>query len=31
MAYWGDMRSDWVYLRDYVDLEPVTSLGSEEM
>jgi len=30
MAYWGDMRSDWVLVRDYVEPEPVTSVGSEE-
>jgi len=30
-AYWADMKSDWVYLRDYVSPEPTTSLGFEEL
>jgi hypothetical protein len=27
--YYIDQKSDWVYLRDYVNPEPVSSLGSE--
>lgn len=30
VAYYADMKSDWVYLRDYVSPEPSTSLGPEE-
>jgi len=29
-AYWADVMSDWVYLRDYVDPEPTSALGGEE-
>jgi hypothetical protein len=28
--YYGDQRSDWVYLRDYVDPEPTSAVGAEE-
>ena len=28
--HWADQDSDWVYLRDYVDPEPLTGLGGEE-
>jgi hypothetical protein len=27
--YYGDQKSDWVYMRDYVSPEPTTSIGSE--
>jgi CSLREA domain-containing protein len=29
-AYWHDTKSDWFYLRDYVDPEPTTSDAVEE-
>ena len=29
-AYWADVKSDWVYVRKYVDPEPTAALGSEE-
>ncbi|MDD1671126.1 MAG: hypothetical protein LUQ67_07470, partial [Methanomicrobiales archaeon] len=28
--YYGDQKSDWVYLRDYVNPEPTSSLGTEQ-
>ncbi|MGE5832656.1 MAG: DUF2341 domain-containing protein, partial [Methanomicrobiales archaeon] len=28
--YYGDQKSDWVYMRDYVSPEPTASLGTEE-
>ena len=28
--YFTDVKSDWVYVRDYVDPEPSTALGAEE-
>src|SRR3990170_1224252 len=28
--YWGLQRSDWLYLRDFVNPEPTTSLGTEQ-
>ncbi|MCZ6551327.1 MAG: right-handed parallel beta-helix repeat-containing protein, partial [candidate division NC10 bacterium] len=29
--YFTDVKSDWVYVRDYVDPEPSTALGAEEI
>ncbi|MCP4544579.1 MAG: DUF11 domain-containing protein [Chloroflexi bacterium] len=28
--YWADVKSDWIYMRKYIDPEPTTILSSEE-